>query len=285
MSHETSIVPVSEAPKLLRPIAQPAEVIAYHQEAASIIRDALEKGRDYGKVPGTDKETLFKPGAERLGLAFGLRPVFEILEKEIDHDRENRYTNKYGGGTSLGLYRYVVRCTMMSHDGREVGQGVGACSSLESKYVRSPRDAENTILKMAKKRALIDAVLTTLGLSDRFTQDTEDMAANQAARKDGGASGKPFEPKAWVTKVVGSKYVPDFVRDCEGRGLDPWQVAAAAHEAGVAQNGNALGAFVASYSPPASGTGGSDVIDAEAVDIPLDEFAEDEVTGGTDRGR
>lgn len=56
-----------------------------------------------------------------------------------------------------------------------MGTGIGSCSSMESKYLRTPRDFDNTILKMAKKRALVDATLSTLGMSDRFTQDVEDM--------------------------------------------------------------------------------------------------------------
>jgi predicted RNA-binding Zn-ribbon protein involved in translation (DUF1610 family) len=38
-----------------------------------------------------------------------------------------------------------------------------------------PADQWNTVLKMAKKRALIDACLTCLGASTMFTQDIEDM--------------------------------------------------------------------------------------------------------------
>ena len=38
-----------------------------------------------------------------------------------------------------------------------------------------PEDADNTILKMAKKRALIDAVLTVTAASDIFAQDVEDL--------------------------------------------------------------------------------------------------------------
>ena len=39
-----------------------------------------------------------------------------------------------------------------------------------------PRDAvQNTILKMTKKRALVDGVLNIGNLSARFTQDVEDM--------------------------------------------------------------------------------------------------------------
>jgi hypothetical protein len=38
-----------------------------------------------------------------------------------------------------------------------------------------PADQYNTVLKMAKKRALVDAVLTVTAASDIFTQDIEDM--------------------------------------------------------------------------------------------------------------
>jgi len=39
----------------------------------------------------------------------------------------------------------------------------------------NPADYYNTVLKMAKKRAMVDATLTTTGASDIFTQDIEDM--------------------------------------------------------------------------------------------------------------
>jgi len=42
----------------------------------------------------------------------------------------------------------------------------------------NPPDYYNVILKMAKKRAQIDAVLTRTAASDMFTQDVEDMADN-----------------------------------------------------------------------------------------------------------
>src|SRR5690606_25684207 len=78
-------------------------------------------------------------------------------------------------GLSLGLYRYVVECRLVHRaSGVTVGQGIGSCSSMESKYIDRPRDSENTILKMACKRAYIAATLNTHGLSDQFTQDMED---------------------------------------------------------------------------------------------------------------
>ena len=42
----------------------------------------------------------------------------------------------------------------------------------------NPADYYNTILKMAKKRAHVDAILTATAASDIFTQDIEDLVAN-----------------------------------------------------------------------------------------------------------
>lgn len=175
---------------LVRPVAQPAELITYHEEVTQIIQKALKLGTDYGSIPGTDKLTLLKPGAERLSIAFGAAPEYEVVGSEIDHDRAVTYSkkrkvwnNKYQGdrtftmqseeGTSLGLYRYVIKCRLV-RQGRVLAEGIGTCSTLESKYIDRPRDCENTVMKMAQKRAFVGAVLNAFGLSDRFTQDVED---------------------------------------------------------------------------------------------------------------
>ena len=162
----------------IRPVVKPVELIEAHKEAASVIREALEDGRDYGRIPGAgDRKVLLKAGAERLSVAFGLRPVFSIISAEADHDREVHYTDRYKkAAVSTGLYRYVVKC-QLERDGVVVGEGIGSCSTMEQKYVSRPRDCENTVLKMAKKRAQVDAVLSTLSLSDRFTQDVVDDEA------------------------------------------------------------------------------------------------------------
>jgi hypothetical protein len=187
----TTAIEKAEAPTvaipraLLRPIARPEQMIAVHREASELIRDALEDGRDYGAVPGAGpKKVLLKPGAERLCIAFGLAPRLEIIEKEIDHDRRVEWSSRSGSGTSRGLYRYVVRC-VLSRDGVDVGSGIASCSTMESKYVRDPRSAENTAIKMASKRALVAAVLSTLALSDRFTQDVDDNVHGEAGEGDG----------------------------------------------------------------------------------------------------
>lgn len=182
---------------LIRPVAPPAEVLAAQEETRALIATALKEGRDYGNIPGTDKKkkNLLKAGAERVCAAFAVVPSYRIMEREIDHDRANQYAKRSWEwhptergkkvwteeqGQSQGLYRYVVLCQLVHREsGVVIGEGVGSCSTMESKYIDRPRDLENTALKMAKKRAYVDATLTTFGLSDEFTQDMEDVAIHE----------------------------------------------------------------------------------------------------------
>jgi len=213
LTGDGAIVPADNRTGLIRPVASPAQLIEHHKEAVEIIREALQEGKDYGVIPGAgEKPGLFKAGAERLLAAFGLYFDTDIIESEIDHHSVNdfafkKWINRQGkpanheelkslgigrnrktdngwkwqecveeAGTSRGCYRYVVKGTLrLRSSGAVMGTGIGSCSSMESKYLRTPRDFDNTILKMAKKRALVDATLSTLGMSDRFTQDVEDM--------------------------------------------------------------------------------------------------------------
>lgn len=248
---------------LLRPIAAPQEVIGAQEATRELVAKALKPGRDFGAVPGTDKPTLLKPGAERVALAFGCyygEP--RITEREVDHDREVKWVkrrkvwrNQFKGdreftwaeetGVSLGLYRYVVEVPVIHREtGLVVGAGIGACSTMESKYIDRPRDSENTVLKMAHKRALVGAALITFGLSDQFTQDVEDLphlaetapaagddapAASGARSVGGTAAAGVAEPAAKCPKCSGAMWdnratktnpkSPDFKckdRSCDG---------------------------------------------------------------------
>jgi len=68
---------------------------------------------------------------------------------------------------------------------------------------QDPADQYSTVLKMAKKRALVDAVLTATAASDIFAQDLEDLedkieepAATPAARTGGPAVADPLHLSA-----------------------------------------------------------------------------------------
>ncbi len=185
--------PTTQPMALVRPLANPAELMRFHDDVTQIIQGALVIDLDYGVIPGTgSKPSLWKPGAEKLNMAFGVTPTYEIMTQEVDHDRivlwhkrkkkwvNNKPVFETETGETVGLYRYVIRCKLMRAD-RFMGEGLGSCSTMESKYIDRPRDCENTALKMAKKRAYVDATLNAYALSNRFTQDVEDIKQNQEA--------------------------------------------------------------------------------------------------------
>jgi hypothetical protein len=77
-----------------------------------------------------------------------------------------------------GHREFDVTCSMFTPSGELLGQGVGSASTMERKYrYRGGKentdiaDVYNTVLKIAKKRAHIDATLTVTGAADIFTQD------------------------------------------------------------------------------------------------------------------
>lgn len=190
-SDETAVATVQRS-ALLRPVAGPRDILSAQDETRALIAETLLEGRDYGVIPGVKKPSLFKPGAERVGIAFGCFPRYRIVEQEVDHDRKVEWRKKkrvYNNahkndksfreveesGESLGLYRYVVECEIVHREtGQVVGNCIGVCSTMEAKYVDRPRECENTALKMSEKRAHVGAVLNAFGLSEQFTQDVED---------------------------------------------------------------------------------------------------------------
>lgn len=126
-----------------------------------VVQNTLKVNHDYGIIPGTTKPTLLKPGAEKILMLMGLTSEFHITERIQDYDK--------------GFFAFTVRCELYKN-GMKITEGVGHCNTKEKKYVN--QDAytlANTCLKMAKKRAQIDATLTVASLSEVFTQDIEDM--------------------------------------------------------------------------------------------------------------
>jgi hypothetical protein len=76
----------------------------------------------------------------------------------------------------LILFHYHYRCVLY-RSGEMVGQGDGCCNSMEVKYQKQKHriyDLTNTICKIAQKRALVAAVLSSCGASEFFTQDLDD---------------------------------------------------------------------------------------------------------------
>lgn len=193
-----------------------ASVLAHVAKVQGLMKDLLHEGEHYGKIPGTDKPTLLKAGAEKLSFTFRLLPKFRSTVREMPN----------------GHREVEMVCELWHESGVFAGEGVGSCSTMESKYryrnaakrcpecgketiikgkeeygggwlcyakkggcglkftdnapqivnqitgkVENPdiADVFNTVLKMAKKRALVDATITACAASDIFTQDMEDI--------------------------------------------------------------------------------------------------------------
>lgn len=226
-----------------RAVARPLIVAAVLEEESEqrkllgeYISKHMQEGTDFGVIPGTERKnkdgspaqsvkSLLKPGAEKLTALFRCIPRF-IVEQQIED-------------WQTGLFYYRFRCQIITQaEEAVVAEGVGSCSSYESRYrwrnservcpecgvaaikkskfpprnnpqakpgwycydkaggcganfdadaeaivsqvpgrVQNPDliDSANTVLKMAKKRAHVDAAITLARCSDIFSQDIEDM--------------------------------------------------------------------------------------------------------------
>lgn len=209
----------SQPQPFLTPVMNLALAKQRLQEFQGFVRDYLVEGEDFGRIPGTPKPTLLKPGADKLCELYGLSDDYEFIERVEDFDR--------------GLFDYTIKCLLTDRrSGMHVSAGLGSCNSLEQRYrwrdskrlcpqcgkdaiikgkaeygggwicfakkggcgAKFPDDDEsitgqtigrvvnedvadlkNTVLKMAKKRAKVDATLSATRSSGIFTQDTEDM--------------------------------------------------------------------------------------------------------------
>ncbi len=198
MSESQALVTANDAPLTV------AQVRAQINLIQEVMRTTMQDGQHFGKVPGCgDKPTLLKPGAEKILATFRIA---------VDPQCEDL--------SFTDCIRYRVTARAISCTGTFLGAGVGECSSDEEKYkwrsavchaefeatpedrrrikylrnngtinqIRTnPADIANTVLKMAKKRALVDMTLTVTAASDIFTQDIEDLPAeilNQNGQSD-----------------------------------------------------------------------------------------------------
>jgi hypothetical protein len=85
----------------------------------------LRREVDYGVIPGTEKLTLLKPGAEKLTTFFGLSTRFRLIERIED------WTGAEHDGEPF--FYYLYRCRLCRGD-LLVAEADGSCNSREQKY-------------------------------------------------------------------------------------------------------------------------------------------------------
>jgi hypothetical protein len=172
-----------------------AQVRAQVNLIQEVMRAVMKDGMHYGTIPGTTKPTLYKAGAEKILSTFRIAIQPDVLDLSTSDEAHFRVTTN----------------ALSQATGAYLGGGVGECSSHEEKYMwreavceqewdstpedrrrlkwkgrgdkaysvkqvrTNAADVANTVLKMAKKRAQIDACLTVTAASDVFAQDIEDL--------------------------------------------------------------------------------------------------------------
>lgn len=141
------------------------------------IKNNMIDGKDYGSINikgHQSKPSLLKPGAEKFCGLFKIRPTFKRDNETIDML-----------GNTPGIIAYI--CELVDSQGRVIGEGRGTAKT-------DPKGADfdiNKQVKIAQKRAQIDAVLRTGALSDFFTQDMEDMATESSTSASTSFSSQP----------------------------------------------------------------------------------------------
>lgn len=153
---------------------------AYRADLLGFIYRNLKPGHDYGEIELKDKDgnfkgktkpSLFKSGAEKLMRANHARASFTV-------DEETRGLL----GNPTNVLAYI--CYLYDEDDGIIGEGRGACK------IDGRRD-ENNAIKIAQKRAQVDAVLRTWALSEIFTQDLEDYRQQEDLPRTAQNTGKP----------------------------------------------------------------------------------------------
>ncbi len=189
-----------------------ADIISHVGMVQEVMKAVMKPDIHYGVIPGTDKPTLYKQGAEVLCMAFRVSDTYSVEDL-----------------STADMVRYRVTCTG-SHQmtGTVLGTGMGEASSGEEKYkwrkawddefeatpenlrrvkmgkyktkqVRTePADLANTILKMANKRAKIAMTINVTACGDMFGQDLEDMdaALREHLTRREGDDRQPDQPQA-----------------------------------------------------------------------------------------
>lgn len=119
------------------------------------VNDNLVENNDYGKIGNFPKPVLLKPGSEKVCSLFKITARFK-------KDQDTFEMLGSPTGTIALICELVQRST-----GLVLGEGKGVATVAEK------QNNPNTAVKIAEKRAQVDAVLRTFALSGRFTQDEE----------------------------------------------------------------------------------------------------------------
>src|SRR5882672_5155213 len=143
-SEALAVISHQDAAQALMPALSMELAVERHQSLVKFVRTLMRDGADFGKIPGSEKPTLLKPGAEKLTTFFGLAKRFHLAEKVedwsvVEHNGEP-------------FFYYSYRCSLYNGD-LLIAESDGSCNSFEKKYRwrkaerQCPACGEATIIK------------------------------------------------------------------------------------------------------------------------------------------
>ncbi|HKG11850.1 MAG TPA: hypothetical protein VKB12_00870 [Pyrinomonadaceae bacterium] len=124
-SEETGRALVAVERARFMPAMSIESAVERYNAVTEFVSRVLRNDVDYGVIPGTDKRTLLKPGAEKLTTFFGLSTRFQLLERIED------WTGEQHGGEPF--FYYLYRCQLFRGDVL-IAEGDASCNSRETKY-------------------------------------------------------------------------------------------------------------------------------------------------------
>ncbi len=237
----------------------PAQFKHSFNDLVKFTKSELKIDKDFGVIPGTQKKSLYKAGAEKIAFLFGLKPEVELMDKVEDWDK--------------GFFSYRYKATLIHFaTGKPAGSAERTCNSKEKKYAyttkaekwatdeekarmvskkknekygswdliirKSPDEAAdqvNTIMAMAQKRAIVAAVVQSTMASEIFDADvseSDEEAPNKSVTKQEdprrsritmglyGIAIRHGWDDEWIHRAIKKKWDVDSLTNCSNEQIE-----------------------------------------------------------------
>jgi len=213
------ILPENQSTALVNriPEADIKGLIKRREDIVTVMKEIMVEGIHYGLIPGCgDKPSLFKAGAEIICSTFHVAPKYRetVIDMGNGH-REYSYVCELYTLNGLFLGSGVGSCSTMESKYRYVNDAVNTGQEVPKSYWKdrdqsliggkgyTPKkvdgkwfifhsegkkerddiaDTYNTVKKMGKKRSHTDATLTAFAMSDKCTQDIEELEPEEKSK-------------------------------------------------------------------------------------------------------
>ena len=152
-----------------------------------LIYKLMKKDKHYLQLSHIKQKILSKGGAEYIVALMGWTAKYKKVGQEINKEK--------------GFVFYQWECEIYDEENVLLGTGHSSCCNLERSKTRIGfGDALHFCDLIAKKRSLINVIISITGISDEFTQD-EDIIEGQTKEKKAGANNNSVHTKTPVNKV------------------------------------------------------------------------------------